>query len=385
MNLKYCLLGLLLFNLLFFVENKDVSAQDNYQDVLALNIPDSVTYSVEDLAGYIDRKINKDENKVRVLFVWIVNNISYDIENVYSLDNNDQTSSSNTLLKRKGICDGYASLFHDALSLLNIESHIVTGYTKIKRRISSAPHSWCVVKLDSNWSVYDPTWGAGNINETNFSRQVNMNYYKMRPHKAIATHMPFDPLWQLLEYPITSVEFRHSKKGKKNAENYFNVSDSLKLYSQQSNIERLKNTRRRIIQNIVVDYMTFVHVKDIENNMVQWQYNNVVSKYNDALLFYKEGIYTYNQFIDFRNKLFKPDKGDEYLIEMMNSMKTSFQSSLECLKKIENADHSTLRLMHHLDKSIKAAMENVKIQDIFLKKVLSTPKNYRKSLFYKKM
>lgn len=385
MNIKYYLLGLLFFNLLFFVENKEVSAQDNYLDVLALNIPDSVTYSVEDLAGYIDREIKKDENKVRVLFVWIVNNISYDIENAYSLDNNDQKSSSNTLLKRKGICDSYASLFHDVLSSLNIESHIVTGYTKIKRRISFAPHSWCVVKLDSNWSVYDPTWGAGNINETNFSRKVNMNYYKMRPHKAIATHMPFDPLWQLLEYPSTSVEFRHSKKGKRNEENYFNVSDSLKLYGQQSHIERLKHTRRRIIQNIVADYMTFVHVKDIENKMVQWQYNNVVSKYHDALLLYKEGIYTYNQFIDFRNKLFKPDKGDEYLIEMMDSMKTSFQSSLDCLKKIENANPSTLRLMNHLDKSIKAAMENVKVQDTFLKKVLSTPKNYRKSLFYKKM
>ncbi|WP_321309821.1 transglutaminase domain-containing protein [Marinifilum fragile] len=385
MNVKYYLLGLILIKLLFFVGSKEVSAQENYLDVMAVNIPDSVTYSVENLAGYIDREIEKDENKVRVLFVWIVNNISYDVENAYSLDNNDQKNSSITLLKRKGICDNYASLFHDVLSLLNIESHIVTGYTKIKRRISSAPHSWCVVKLDSEWSVYDPTWGSGNINETNFSRQVNMSYYKMRPQKAIFTHMPFDPLWQLLEYPSTSVEFRHSKKGKRSVENYFNVSDSLKLYSQQSYIERLKNIRRRIKQNVVGDYMTFVHVKEIENKMEQWQYENVVSKYHEALNLYKEGIYTYNEFIDFRNKLFKPDKGDEYLIEMMDSMKTSFQSSLDSLKNIKNADPNTLRLMNHLRKFIKASMKNVKIQEAFLKKVLSTPKNYRKSLFYEKM
>ena len=33
------------------------------------------------------------------------------------------------------------------------------------------------------------------------------DYFMMKPEKAIKSHMPFDPLWQFLNYPITSTEF----------------------------------------------------------------------------------------------------------------------------------------------------------------------------------
>jgi transglutaminase/protease-like cytokinesis protein 3 len=67
-----------------------------------------------------------------------------------------------------------------------------------------------VAKIDGSWYIFDPTWGAGYVNKY-FIKKLNNAYFKVEPAQIIASHIPFDYLWQFLNYPITNGEFMKAK------------------------------------------------------------------------------------------------------------------------------------------------------------------------------
>jgi transglutaminase/protease-like cytokinesis protein 3 len=42
-------------------------------------------------------------------------------------------------------------------------------------------------------------------------KTIRNTYYKVLPEEMIASHMPYDYLWQFLSYPITNTEFETGK------------------------------------------------------------------------------------------------------------------------------------------------------------------------------
>ncbi len=48
-------------------------------------------------------------------------------------------------------------------------------------------------KIDGEWKLYDPTWGAGNVKDgKRFIKNYNKEWYDVSPGEMIKTHMPFD-------------------------------------------------------------------------------------------------------------------------------------------------------------------------------------------------
>lgn len=372
--------------ILFFCVFSKINAQKNKTfssiDKVALNIPDSLTTSSEGIATYINTMELSDENKLRVIYIWITKNIKYDAEKKYSFSQDTTDITAKTLNTRKGVCTNYAKLYSNIANKVGIKSNVVYGYTKQNGQVDCNPHSWCVSIIDSNWYIFDPTWGSGFFQNSKFIHHIDDTYFKMSPDKAIKTHMPFDPLWQLLNYPISNLEFCNKKTDQKKETIFFDFLDTIKSYEKRSVIKRIISKRDRIANNGIDSYLIFTIIQHLDTQIASYYDKNTYGKYEIALHAYKEGIYMLNRFIEHRNNHFLPNNGDLYLKQKIEDIENSFTESIVNLESIDKPNLKLERSISQLYKSINAIMINVNKQSLFLDKFIKTPKTERRALFY---
>lgn len=352
------------------------------EDLLARRIPDSLTTSSENIAKYIISNCLTEKSKVRTIYIWITENIQYDIDNRYSFEQDTAGIINKTLETRKGVCTNFAKLFNDIAIRSGVKSYVITGYTKDNGIVDYNPHAWCSAMIDSCWYIFDPTWGSGSFQNLNYIKKRNDDFYRMRPEKSIQSHMPFDPLWQFINYPITNIQFCNTKTNYKQGETFFNYGDTLKIYVKQTNIERLIAIRNRIEKNSVNNILVYFINQQLKENIKNYYYNAVVEKYNLAMNTYKEGIYLLNRFLDYRNNHFTPYKEDSCIKLMLDSVENSFNLSKEYLGTITNPSQETQASMNYLLKSIESTLIKLNEQKYFVEKYINTDTGYREKLFY---
>src|ERR1700709_1064075 len=109
--------------------------------------------------------------------------------------------------------------------------------------------------------------------------------------------MPFDFLWQFLNYPISNQEFYEGKTQQNKLKPFFNYQDSIQLYQTQNNVEQLKASAERTERNGIKNAMIFdrlQHIKiQIENNKITVEnerQSQIIATYNDAVFDYNDGI-----------------------------------------------------------------------------------------------
>ncbi|HEX8333365.1 MAG TPA: transglutaminase domain-containing protein, partial [Segetibacter sp.] len=178
------------------------------QDKLALQIPQQQTYSTTGISSYVKNNFASDSERVRALFVWVANNINYDVEKVRLKKVQERTTVEDVLKTRMAICQGYAELLIALNKECNINSILVSGYTKQQNgSISELPHAWVAAEVNNNWYLFDPTWAAGTVKDFQFTRMFSNRFYKKLPDEMIKDHMPFDPMYQFLNYTLLYDEF----------------------------------------------------------------------------------------------------------------------------------------------------------------------------------
>ncbi|RYF91537.1 MAG: hypothetical protein EOO03_01125 [Chitinophagaceae bacterium] len=220
--------------LLLFCSTVPVHAQSQI-DSKALAIPKEHCHSVDALSKYIKENFAGGEERLRAIYVWVTDNISYDVAAFLSRDETPKTaapSAQDILTKRSGVCQGYTDLFTALCKAVDINVLRIPGYTKYHKEIAGSAHAWVAAELDGVWYLLDPTWGAGYVNNNRFTKRFNNEFYKMAPEKFIERHMPFDPIHQMLAYPITNQEFIDGKPVANT--NSFNYKDSIKFHYQLS-------------------------------------------------------------------------------------------------------------------------------------------------------
>jgi len=68
------------------------------------------------------------------------------------------------------------------------------------------------VKVGNKWRLYDPIWSAGIVNDgSKFVKKYNPMWNNTAPEEMIKTHMPCDPIWQLLKNPVSYDDFKVSR------------------------------------------------------------------------------------------------------------------------------------------------------------------------------
>lgn len=157
----------------------------------------------------LSRDFTNDEEKVRAIYSWLIKNIAYDPE-AYKLFNynfknyrerNTKEEKSrkkiiaHTLNTGKAVCEGYAMTFEKLLTLQGIENYLIQGDTKTHfkdiDRDFGLNHMWNAIKIDGQWHLFDPTWGAGKYTNK-FIKEPSYFYYKIAPEVLIKTHYPKD-------------------------------------------------------------------------------------------------------------------------------------------------------------------------------------------------
>lgn len=359
--------------------------------VLGIGIPESG--STQDIANSIVSKFKSDSDRTRAIFVWITDNIEYDIANMYALNFYEKREEkiAKALKTRKGICEHYAALFTDLCQKCGIKSFVITGYTKQNGFADYIPHAWSAARVNGTWFLFDPTWGSGYVNNGKFIKKLNNSYYKTPPARLVRTHMPFDPMWEFLNYPVTNQEFYEGNVTENKTKPFFSFTDSIAQYEQQDSITQLSSEARRIEGNGIKNAMIFdrlAHIKaaieDQRNRQSMAAYNAKVAQYNSAVSDFNEGVNDFNSYIDYWNKQFKPMRPDNEIQELFDVGYNKILSAQTKLKTIPDPDEKIKPMVTTLQKSVEDALARAREQQDWLKRYLSRSKLMRPTMFMKR-
>jgi hypothetical protein len=181
-------------------------------DKYALKTPKEAEESVASLAKYLVKTAKNDREKTRAIYRWVTDRLEYNVEGLLAKKLGDN-SVENVLKTRLCVCQGYANVFEALAKEAGLE--VVKVYGRSKGYASEEEddetervgHVWNAVKIDDNWHVVDPTWGAGGIDKKKFVKKFNEYYFFPAPDQIIYTHFPREEKWQLLPDALSEKDF----------------------------------------------------------------------------------------------------------------------------------------------------------------------------------
>jgi hypothetical protein len=188
------------------------------------------------LSRILTEPYKTDKEKVRSIFRWITDHISYyrmpsrNPRKRSKADYKEEDWTPDTaalkpltervalkvLQDRRTYCEGYSRLFKSLCDHAGIRSEIITGYARadIDRAEEKfrSNHSWNAVYIDSGWQLIDATWASGYLSRGSgeFVRHYDDYYFLTQPEKFIRHHYPDDLRWALLPNPPALFEFRYT-------------------------------------------------------------------------------------------------------------------------------------------------------------------------------
>jgi hypothetical protein len=176
-------------------------------DQHAKKAPQEVEQDLKLLADYLAEKAENDLEKVRSTYVWITHHIQYDNQAYQNGNKRINRNNQDVLNRKKAVCFGYSTLLKALCEQMGVEAELISGYswnTLTSTGHSDAPdHAWNAVKIDTSWYLLDATWGSSVLDQkSTFLKSQSQDYFLVDPRTFILSHLPQDPMWQLLDCPI---------------------------------------------------------------------------------------------------------------------------------------------------------------------------------------
>lgn len=206
--------------MLLFVALGNSFAQDFAQVDATIQFYPKNFNNVNELSNLITRDFQTDEEKIRAIYGWIINNVAYE-PNEYKVfnysfknyrerntkeENTRDKTIERTLQKGIAVCEGYAMLFEKLCELQGIQNYLVRGDIKTSfddiGRDFKRVHMWNVVYLDGAPYLFDVTWGAGKYHGK-FIKEPSYYWYKTDSKHFVKTHYP-----DLMEDAFLDFKFR---------------------------------------------------------------------------------------------------------------------------------------------------------------------------------
>ncbi|MDX1911927.1 MAG: transglutaminase domain-containing protein [Saprospiraceae bacterium] len=227
-------------------------------DKHALNTPPGKTRSIETLSEYLCGEQPDDAHKIRAIYAWITLNVAY-------VDSSDERAlwatpehlarqhPEKVLQNRSAVCQGYANLFCALAAAAGIPCEVITGIVKnADGDIEPIGHAWTAARIRNEWRLFDPTWG---VPPAGLSRwKVVDRYFMTPPEEFVLKHLPDDPVWQLLESPLSEKQFREQEDLellaylRENAQGEFKFRDTLQQWLSMDTLTRMMDAESRILQ-----------------------------------------------------------------------------------------------------------------------------------------
>lgn len=215
--LKHFNIVLLLVTVAFTASAQDFDKVDN----TVRSYPKSFS-NTDKIAEQINKDFKRDDEKARAIFSWIAFNVKYDVAAYgvnerpvafsYKTEEEKATKqrqfvhdlAEKTLKTKKGVCQGYATLFAVVAEKVGLEAVVIPGTSKshpahIGKGPGASDHAWNAVKIDGKWKLLDATWGAGVVTGSgpSFKFKFNDKYFFAHPDTFFLNHYPDDEKWLL--------------------------------------------------------------------------------------------------------------------------------------------------------------------------------------------
>jgi hypothetical protein len=236
--------------------------------------------------------------------------------------------------------------------------------------LATFPHAWCASRINGKWFVFDPTWAAGFLDGNKFIKKLNNSFFKVEPSKMIASHMPFDYLWQFLNSPLTNQEFISGKVENSRPKGNFDYQAEIEKYEKLSDAEKAFECAARVEKiglsnGMIADYHD---LKKKEFTILNQ--NKSIEKLIAITANFNEGIRDLNDFIMLRNKKFKTSHSNETLKKMIRDVKAKFNKCKDDLNNVGAVSTENSASLNSLKASILKAIDKAKEQESFLKEYL---------------
>lgn len=213
----------ILFFILWF-SSLVVFSQDYKRVDATIELYPKTFKKAEDFSKLITRDFFTEEDKVRAMYTWLIQNVRYDPDEYkkfnYSFTNYRERNQKEEKTRAKiiertlqngiAVCEGYAFVFEKLCQLQGIENYLIQGDTKTHFKDIGRPfkknHVWNAAKINGTWHLFDATWGAGKYNGK-FIKEPSYFYYKTAPNQFIKSHYPEMVDDTFLNQPIMFSEF----------------------------------------------------------------------------------------------------------------------------------------------------------------------------------
>jgi hypothetical protein len=373
--------------LFFFIASLSISGQNksNY-DVIDQKmdaIPANATTSTEEIASYISQNFESVEDKIRAAYYWTAANISYDVENMFNLppNQNSKEKIERTLTTRKGVCMHYAEVFSSITNQLQIQTILIDGYTKNKGKVDLISHVWCAAKINNKWCLYDPTWGAGYVNDKKFYKKLNDFYYNTNPKDLILNHMPFDYMWQLYEYPLSNQEFYDGLVTSKDTSSKFDFNNEIETHLKLSSIDKCNAFKNRIQKSGFKNKLITERYQQLDKEIAFHNQKTSGVEFMTVAQNLTSTGNLFNEFIKFRNNRFIPSISDDDLRNKTQELTTKIDQCENDASKIKNVGRDNVDNLSKLKTAIADLKKHIEEQNKFVEEYISKDSAMRKKMF----
>jgi hypothetical protein len=353
----------------------DYATIDKHAAIVPANLK-----TANDIARYLTKNLTSPTEKVRAIYYWISHAIVYDVSKMYSSDTytDPQELVDKVLKTRRGVCANYAALFNACCREVGVQSYIIEGYTRQNDKVVGIAHAWNAVRINGAFYDIDATWASGYLKGSTYTQQFRDNYFLIPPAEFIKTHMPFDPIWQFLNNPVTHKEFEAGDFSRLKKESGYNYTDSIKVHSGLDAWDKLPRENKRIAAAGLTNDM-------IKNKIAQNQLGISSDIFNKAADYYNKAVEKYNYYIQCKNSQYeKMSMKDDKILELLSTTRQSVEMAEQTLSRLNPYEFELKRSADSLKKSIAAMKRNLDAEDTFVGKYVKTVKPLRMFLFYKK-
>jgi hypothetical protein len=141
------------------------------------NINWNDSMAVVKLANQLTKNAKSKDEKVKILYNYVVNNIKYDYVKLNNVQAGYIPSIDSTLSSKKGICYDYSSMLAAMLRSQGIPTKLVMGYTSNVKGY----HAWNEIYMESSkkWIVVDSTYDSQVKGKVKVTMEKKASLYQM--------------------------------------------------------------------------------------------------------------------------------------------------------------------------------------------------------------